>query len=163
MRDAKTRLRTRVGPDGMDYKGYNIAIHELGHNVEQTFSLNGIDHWWLNGVPNTAFTEALAFGKEQGLDMDKVIDLLGGGDAGSWFLKVRGPSMVHDRYAPGFRLALHHKDLKICQTMLAADEVQLPMVEMTLVHYERLMADGYGDEDISALYRIKRPLFGDEV
>ena len=45
----------------MDYKGYNIAIHEMGHNVEQVFSLNGIDHWWLSGVPNNAFTEALAF------------------------------------------------------------------------------------------------------
>ena len=54
-------LRTRVGPGGMDYKGYNIAVHELGHNVEQTFSLNFIDHTSLAGVPNTAFTEALAF------------------------------------------------------------------------------------------------------
>ncbi len=59
-------------------------------------------------------------------------------------------------------LALHHKDLKICQAMLAADHVQLPMVEMTLVHYERLMADGHGDEDISALYRLKRPLFAED-
>ena len=57
----QAHLRTRFGPDGMDYKGYNIAVHELGHNVEQVFSLNAIDHWWLNGVPNTAFTEALAF------------------------------------------------------------------------------------------------------
>jgi len=54
-------LRTRVGKDGMDYKGYNIAVHEMGHNVEQTFSLNSIDYTLLNGVPNTAFTEALAF------------------------------------------------------------------------------------------------------
>lgn len=61
LRSAPARLRTRVGPDGMDFKGYNIAVHELGHNVEQTFSLNNIDHWLLNGVPNTAFTEALAF------------------------------------------------------------------------------------------------------
>jgi hypothetical protein len=45
----------------MDYKGYNIAVHEMGHNVEQTFSLKDVDHWLLNGVPNTAFTEALAF------------------------------------------------------------------------------------------------------
>ncbi|MFO0748558.1 MAG: hypothetical protein U1F43_23275 [Myxococcota bacterium] len=55
------RLRTRVGPDGMDYKGFNIAVHELGHNVEQTFSLYAVDHTLLAGVPNTAFTEALAF------------------------------------------------------------------------------------------------------
>jgi hypothetical protein len=60
-RQDQAHLRTRLGRNGMDYKGYNIAIHELGHNVEQTFSLNGIDHWWLNGVPNTAFTEAFAF------------------------------------------------------------------------------------------------------
>jgi hypothetical protein len=45
----------------MDYKGYNIAVHEMGHNVEQIFSLNGVDHTLLSGVPNTAFTEALAF------------------------------------------------------------------------------------------------------
>lgn len=55
------RLRTRVGPDGMDYKGFNIAVHELGHNVEQVFSLYAVDHTLLAGVPNTAFTEALAF------------------------------------------------------------------------------------------------------
>jgi hypothetical protein len=54
-------LRTRVGADGMDYKGYNIAVHEMGHTVEQTFSLKNIDYWMLNGVPNTAFTEAIAF------------------------------------------------------------------------------------------------------
>jgi hypothetical protein len=61
MRSEKTHLRTRVEPTGMNYKGYNIAIHELGHNVEQTFSLNDIDHTLLEGVPNTAFTEAIAF------------------------------------------------------------------------------------------------------
>lgn len=61
MRSAKAHLRTRVGEDGMDYKGFNIAVHELGHNVEQTLSLNDIDHVLLEGVPNTAFTEAIAF------------------------------------------------------------------------------------------------------
>jgi hypothetical protein len=61
IRSAKLHLRTRVGANGMDYKGYNIAIHEMGHNVEQTFSLNNIDYYTLHGVPNTAFTEALAF------------------------------------------------------------------------------------------------------
>jgi hypothetical protein len=61
MRDAPSRLRTRVGKDGMDYKGFNIAVHEMGHNVEQTLSLNDVDHTLLQGVPNTAFTEAIAF------------------------------------------------------------------------------------------------------
>jgi oligoendopeptidase F len=60
-REDKAHLRTRVPRDGMDYKGYNVAMHELGHNVEQVFSLNGIDHWSLAGIPNTACTEAFAF------------------------------------------------------------------------------------------------------
>ncbi len=54
-------LRTRVEKEGMNYKGYNIAVHELGHNVEQVFSLYDVDHTLLAGVPNTAFTEAIAF------------------------------------------------------------------------------------------------------
>jgi hypothetical protein len=61
MRAEKAHLRTRVEKTGMNYKGFNIAVHEMGHNVEQTFSLNDVDHTLLKGVPNTAFTEALAF------------------------------------------------------------------------------------------------------
>jgi 3-hydroxyisobutyrate dehydrogenase len=112
---------------------------------------------------NQAVTESLAFGQHQGLDMDKVVDVVSSGAAGNWFVEHRGRSMTAGSFDPGFRVALHHKDLKICQAMMAADDVQLPMVEMTLVHYERLMADGHGDEDISALYRLKRPLFGEDA
>ena len=61
MKGENAHLRTRIGADGMDYKGYNIAIHEFGHNVEQTISLYDVDYYMLQGVPNTAFTEALAF------------------------------------------------------------------------------------------------------
>jgi hypothetical protein len=61
MKSDISNLRTRVGKDGMDYKGYNIAIHEFGHNVEQTISLQDVDYYMLAGVPNTAFTEAWAF------------------------------------------------------------------------------------------------------
>lgn len=60
-RSDRAHLRTRVGQGGMDYKGFNIAVHEMGHNVEQVFSLNRMDHFFLKGVPNTAFTEAMAF------------------------------------------------------------------------------------------------------
>lgn len=60
-RGYKSFLRTRAGEFGMDYKGYNIATHEFGHNVEETIDLYDIDYYPLAGVPNTAFTEALAF------------------------------------------------------------------------------------------------------
>jgi hypothetical protein len=61
MRGEQARLRTRIESGGMNYKGYNIAVHEMGHNVEQVFSLEMIDHTLLAGVPANAFTEALAF------------------------------------------------------------------------------------------------------
>ena len=60
-RTEPARLRTRIGEGGMDYKGYNIAVHEFGHNVEQVTDLYHIDHYTLAGVPNTATTEAMAF------------------------------------------------------------------------------------------------------
>jgi 3-hydroxyisobutyrate dehydrogenase len=112
---------------------------------------------------NQAVTEALAFGQHQGLDMDKVVEVVSSGAAGNWFVEHRGRSMTNGVFEPGFRVALHHKDLRICREMLAASGVQLPMVEMTLVHYERLMREGHGDEDISALYRLKRGLFGEDA
>ena len=61
MRSDSAHLRTRVMSDGMNYKGYNIAVHELGHTVEQVLSLNGMDYYLLRGVPNNAFTESFAF------------------------------------------------------------------------------------------------------
>lgn len=77
MRTDKAHLRTRVPKGGMDYKGFNIAMHELGHTVEQTFSLYKIDYILLSGVPNTAFTEAMAF-----LFQERDLEVLGLADDG---------------------------------------------------------------------------------
>ncbi len=60
-RKEEARLRTRIPASGMDYKGYNIAVHEFGHCVEQVLDMYFIDHYMLSGVPNTAYTEASAF------------------------------------------------------------------------------------------------------
>ncbi|HEX2920178.1 MAG TPA: hypothetical protein VHO50_03335 [Bacteroidales bacterium] len=61
MKGAVSHLRTRISDKGMDYKGYNIAVHEFGHNIEQTISMYDVDYYTMAGVPNTAITEALAF------------------------------------------------------------------------------------------------------
>jgi hypothetical protein len=60
-RNQPARLRTRISDKGMDYKGYNIAVHEFGHNVEAVISLYNIDYYTLAGIPNAGFTEASAF------------------------------------------------------------------------------------------------------
>ncbi|MGD2138234.1 MAG: NAD(P)-dependent oxidoreductase [Gammaproteobacteria bacterium] len=108
---------------------------------------------------NQAVTEALAFAGAHALPLEKVIEVVGGGAAGNWFLDHRGPGMVRHEFEPGFRVELHHKDLLICRQMAATYGVALPVVEMTLIHYRRLMDAGFGDKDISALFHEKSALF----
>ncbi|MCQ8128634.1 NAD(P)-dependent oxidoreductase [Methylomonas rivi] len=105
---------------------------------------------------NQAVAEALAFAQAQGLDMEKVIDVVSGGAAGNWFLQHRGKTMANGIFRPGFKLALHHKDLLICRQMAEQAHLDCPLTNSTLHDYRLLMQQGFGDEDISALYRLKR-------
>ncbi len=98
---------------------------------------------------------ALAYGRGQGLDLEQVIRVVGGGAAGNWQLDNRGPNMVHDQFPPGFKLALHRKDLGIVRDVLAAKGLSLELIDRTLADYDRLIESGHGDEDISALYRLR--------
>ncbi|HKK07005.1 MAG TPA: NAD(P)-dependent oxidoreductase [Gammaproteobacteria bacterium] len=111
---------------------------------------------------NQAVAEGLAFAEVMELPMDKVIEVLGSGAAASWQLDHRGRAMTAGKFDPGFRVALHHKDLAIAQAMAAERGARLPLVEMSLLHYRRLMDEGRGDEDISALFRIKQQLFTEQ-
>ena len=96
-----SHLRTRISEKGMDYKGYNIAVHEFGHNVEQTISLYNVDNYMMSGVPNTAFTEANAFNfqnrdlfllgmKDDNPDKEKMSTL----DAAWSLMEIMGVGMV---------------------------------------------------------------------
>lgn len=104
---------------------------------------------------NQAVTEALAFAQAQGLPMEKVIEVISGGASGNWFLQHRGATMTRGVFAPGFKVALHHKDLLICRAMAEQIGASTTLIDMTLADYRLLMTKGYGDEDISALYRLK--------
>ena len=106
-----------------------------------------------------AVAEAMAFARAQGLPLDKLIETLGKGAGSSWYFVHRAPNMVRGSYPPGFRVRLHAKDLGICHDMAARFGVALPVVERMLAEYAELTARGYGDEDISATYRLKAELF----
>jgi len=110
---------------------------------------------------NQAVSEAMAFGQAHGLQIEKLIAALGGGAASNWFLSHRGPNMASGKYPLGFKVALHAKDLRICRNMAASFDTRLPIVEMTLVHYKRMMQDTTAEEDISSLFRLKSALFTD--
>ena len=110
---------------------------------------------------NQAVSESLAFAERLGLDVLQLIDLLSEGAADSWHLRRRGPRMARGEFAPGFKMELHAKDLRICQQLAAEMKAQLPIAEMTLIHYRRLMAEGRGEQDIAALIEQKRRLFSE--
>jgi 3-hydroxyisobutyrate dehydrogenase len=109
-----------------------------------------------------AVGEAMAFAKAEGLPLDRLIDTLGKGAGSSWYFVNRAPFMAKRSYPAGFRIRLHAKDLRICRDMAARLGAQLPVVETTLAQYETLISQGHGDEDISAIYRLKSLLFPGE-
>jgi 3-hydroxyisobutyrate dehydrogenase len=106
-----------------------------------------------------AVGEAMAFAHAEGLPLKRVIDVLGKGAGSSWYFVNRAPFMANNNFPAGFRVRLHDKDLRICRAMAAQQGAVLPVVESTLAQYETLIAEGFGDEDISAVYRLKSKLF----
>ena len=104
-------------------------------------------------------SEAMAFARAQGLPLEKIVDTLGKGAGSSWYFVHRAPNMVRGAFPAGFRVRLHEKDLTICRDMAARFGVTLPVVERMLGEYAELVARGYGDEDISATFRLKAELF----
>ncbi|MBW2530640.1 MAG: hypothetical protein JRI55_04125, partial [Deltaproteobacteria bacterium] len=150
-RGDKAHLRTRIAKEGMSYKGYNIAIHELGHNVEQVFSMARVDHTLLEGVPNTGFTEAFAF-----LFQARDLELLG--------LSTSDPKAeaMHtlDRFWATFEISgVALLDMDIWDWMYAHPdatpaEVRAATIELAKKLWNRFYAPVFGIEDqvLPAIY-----------
>jgi hypothetical protein len=143
MRSDNARLRTRIGENGMDYKGYNIAVHEFGHNVEQTITLHDVDNYIMKGVPNTAFTEALAF-----VFQTRDLQLLGYKDSNPdkeametldifWgCYEIMGVALV-DMYS--WHWLYEHPDATVQQLSMRVS--QLPQSEVTQETYQLIMPE----------------------
>jgi 3-hydroxyisobutyrate dehydrogenase len=106
-----------------------------------------------------AVAEAMAFAKAQDLPLEKLVETLGKGAGSSWYFVHRAPNMIRNSFPAGFRVRLHAKDLGICREMASRFGVALPVVERMLGEYAELIQRGYGDEDISAAFRLKDELF----
>ncbi len=105
---------------------------------------------------NEAVCEGLALAERLGLDPVVLLPTLGAGAAGNWFLDKRGATMLRDEFVPGFKCAHMLKDLRIVQGMARAAGVRAAVVDQALGDYAALVAEGRGDEDTSALIRLKR-------
>ena len=106
--------------------------------------------------------EGLTLGIKAGLDMEKVIQAISGGAAGSWVLHNRGINVVNNTYPLGFRVRLHHKDLLVALDTARELGVTLPATALVSQMENGLIAKGYGDDDVSAIGRVIRELSGVE-
>ncbi len=104
--------------------------------------------------------EGISLGLKAGLDMDKVVQAVGGGAAGSWGLTNRSGNMIENAYPLGFRVRLHRKDLDIALETARELGVTLPMAAFVEQIETGLISQGFGDEDISAIARSIRQQSG---
>jgi 3-hydroxyisobutyrate dehydrogenase len=102
-----------------------------------------------------AVCEALALAERLGLPADRLLPALSAGAAQSWFLDKRGESMLRREFGRGFKAALLAKDLGILEDLGKEAGIRLAVVQQALADYRRLVALGHGEEDISALIRLK--------
>jgi 3-hydroxyisobutyrate dehydrogenase len=102
--------------------------------------------------------EGIVLAIKAGLDVEQVIGALGGGAAQSWVLANRSGRMLDNDYPPGFKLSLHRKDLGIALGLADQLGVSLPLTALTAALESGLVAQGHGDEDMSALARAIRQL-----
>ena len=101
-------------------------------------------------------SEALNFGQNAGLDMDKVLGVVSGGAAQSWQMENRGSTMIRDEFDFGFAVDWMRKDLRICLAEAAANGAQLPVTALVAQFYAALAEQGYNRNDTSSLIRLLR-------
>jgi len=135
-------------------QAYGLRITHMGE-VGAGQATKAVNQVLVAGIAH-AVSEGLALGEKLGLDPERLLPTLGAGAAGCWFLEKRGPTMLRDEFKVGFKLALLHKDLKIVDAMAQAAGTRRDIIQKSLTDYAQLMAEGYGDDDISALIRLKR-------
>ena len=135
-------------------EAYALRVTHLG-DVGAGQATKAVNQVLVAGIAQ-AVCEGLALGDALGLDPERLIPTLGAGAAGNWFLDKRGATMLRNEFSVGFKLALLHKDLAIVRGIAEQAGTATGVIERSLADYAQLMSEGYGDDDISALIRLKR-------
>ena len=104
--------------------------------------------------------EGIVLAMKAGLDVDQVVEALGGGAAQSWVLANRSGRMLANDYPLGFKVALHRKDLGIALDLARDLGAELPVAELAAEFETDLVADGHAEDDMSALARVIRKRSG---
>ncbi|MCF6469203.1 2-hydroxy-3-oxopropionate reductase [Nonomuraea sp. MG754425] len=107
-----------------------------------------------------ALAEAVVFLRAYGVDLEAALEVLGGGLAGSAVLAQKRANMIGHSFEPGFRVALHHKDLGIVTSAAREAGVVLPLGALVAQLMAAADANGDGALDHSALLRGVERLSG---
>ncbi|MFQ4150592.1 2-hydroxy-3-oxopropionate reductase [Arthrobacter sp. LAPM80] len=100
-----------------------------------------------------ALAEAVVFLEAYGVDTDAALKVLGGGLAGSKVLDQKGQKMLDRNFDPGFRLALHNKDLGIVTAAAREAGVTVPLGSAVAQLVTSMVAQGDGGLDHSGLFK----------
>ena len=99
-------------------------------------------------------SEALSFGSQKKLDMNKVLDAISQGAAQSWQMENRAVTMLNDKFNFGFAVDLMIKDLKIALLEAKSLDLNLKVTKDILNRYKKLSDEGYGSYDTSSLIKL---------
>lgn len=133
---------------------YAARVSHMG-GVGAGQSTKAVNQILIAGVMQ-GFGEGLALAEALGLDPIVLMSTLTGGAANSWYLEKRGASALRNEFAVGFKAKLMHKDLGIGLELARSAGTTATVIEKTLVDLAELVAQGHGDEDVSAILRLKR-------
>jgi 3-hydroxyisobutyrate dehydrogenase-like beta-hydroxyacid dehydrogenase len=158
-------LSIMVGGDEAAFSRAGAVFAAMGKSITHLGSV-GAGQWAkainqviLSGV-YLGVAEGVTLGLKAGLDVEKVVSAIKGGAAGSWVLENRSGRMIDDDYPLGFKISLHRKDLGIGLELAHSVGASLPVASLAATFEDGLIAQGYGDDDNSALARPIRRLSG---
>lgn len=165
---AKGTLSIMVGGEAADFERALPALKAMGQTITHVGpsgagQLTKLVNQVLVVVNMLSISEALVLAQAGGLDMQKTLDAVKNGAAGSWMLSVRGPQILARDFRPGFTIDLQEKDLRL--VLEAADELGVPMLGTSLVFqlYRALQRQGRGGDGNHALIKAVEQMIGVEV
>ncbi|PYF06487.1 NAD(P)-dependent oxidoreductase [Ureibacillus chungkukjangi] len=97
--------------------------------------------------------ESIAYAMKAGLDIERVLQSISTGAAGSWSLSNLGPRMIKGDFEPGFYLKHFIKDMKIAIDEAEKMNLNLPGVKLSKELYNTLLEKGYGDNGTQSLIK----------
>jgi 3-hydroxyisobutyrate dehydrogenase len=158
-------LSILVGGDDGDFERAAPVLNAMGRTVTH---LGGVGAGqWAKAINQVILAsmylgvaEGVTLGLKAGLDVERVLGALRGGAAGSWVMENRSGRMIDDEYPLGFKISLHRKDLGIGLDLAREVGAVLPVASMAATFEDGIIAQGFGDDDNSALARPIRKLSG---